>query len=243
MQASYASNANDFAAAENTYLKALREAEKFGPQDFRVSTTLSSLGSVYRAQKKYADADSAFRRALAGFEHIEGGESLNAANTDVELAATLMDQGRHASALPLLDQALGIYTRRSTASSPRTASVLCMQGDAQRLLGNYEVAAAALKRCANLRELDGGVVNSALSDALYSLALVHQKQRKYSLADPEFKLAEKIRQRVLGSSSPALAAVFDSHAAMLRDAGRVQDARKYADLALATRQSKTSQTK
>jgi len=40
----------DFAEAEKLFLAALREAEKFGPQDPRLATSLSNLASLYSAQ-------------------------------------------------------------------------------------------------------------------------------------------------------------------------------------------------
>ncbi len=42
----------DYAEAEKQWLAALKEAEKFGPQDPRLATTLNNLGELYRIQRK-----------------------------------------------------------------------------------------------------------------------------------------------------------------------------------------------
>ena len=44
-------SSNDYAAAEQKLQQALREAERFGPDDARVGTTLNNLGLVYRARR------------------------------------------------------------------------------------------------------------------------------------------------------------------------------------------------
>ncbi len=71
-----------YAEAEELYLAAL-EAESFGEQDTRLSTTLNNLAGLYHAQGKYAEAEPLHRRALAitekalGPEHPEVAASLN----------------------------------------------------------------------------------------------------------------------------------------------------------------------
>jgi tetratricopeptide (TPR) repeat protein len=47
----------NYAEAEKQYVAALREAERFGPGDRRLATTLSSLGRLYRNQDRYAEAE------------------------------------------------------------------------------------------------------------------------------------------------------------------------------------------
>ena len=87
-------------------------------------------------------------------------------------------------------------------SSLKTATVLCMIGDAYRFQKSYGEAEAPLRRCADIRESDGGVQNPELADALHSLALSYEGEGKYALAEPRFRLAEKIREGTLGIMSP-----------------------------------------
>jgi len=94
-----------------------------------------------------------------------------------------------------------------------------------------------LKRCADIREADGGIDNAELADALHSLALTYAGDGKYALAEPRFKLAEKIRESKLGLTSPLLAQTMEDHAAMLRTLRRTKEAERLMLLSAAIRRS------
>jgi hypothetical protein len=79
--------------------------------------------------------------------------------------------------------------------------------------------------------------NADLGDALYSLAMVYVGQGKYGLAEPRFKLAEKIRENTLGLTSPLLAQTMEDHAALLKSMGRNKEADRLIVLASAIRRS------
>src|SRR6185437_6539546 len=77
MEALQAAGAKNYPRAEKSFLAALQEAKKFGVTNVRVGTTLNTLGLVYRAEKKYSDAEAAYKRALIIMETTYGN------NTDV----------------------------------------------------------------------------------------------------------------------------------------------------------------
>ena len=237
MQALSASSANDYQKSEQIFQKALHEAERFGAGDPRVGATLNSLGLVYKAEKRHAEAEAAFRRALAVLEKAYGRESIDVANIDYNLATVLADQGKLPSALPFLENSLIGYQSHLGPQSLKAADVLCMIGDARRLTRDWARAEAPLKQCAEIREASGGIYSTELSDALFSLAIVYQNQGKFALADPRFHLAEKIREKMQGIMSPGFADVLEAHAAMLRSMGREADANKDASLATAIRRN------
>ena len=51
-----------YAEAEKQWIAALEEAEKFGPQDPRLATSLNSLAFLYHAQGQYGQAEPLFKR-------------------------------------------------------------------------------------------------------------------------------------------------------------------------------------
>ena len=61
-----------FSEAEHFLAAAVREAEKFGPQDPRLGASLYSLALLYQAQGKYAEAEPLYERALAIVEKAVG---------------------------------------------------------------------------------------------------------------------------------------------------------------------------
>ncbi|HVW85539.1 MAG TPA: tetratricopeptide repeat protein [Bryobacteraceae bacterium] len=231
----YAVDKHDYPRAEEVFQKALHEASRFGPSDVRVGATLNKLGLLYHDAKKLGEAESAFRRALPILDDVYGVESIDAANINYNLASVLIDQGKQPAALPFLHESLTTYERQFGPNSLKTASVLCMIGDSYRAQRAWQQAEQPLKRCAEIREADGGVVNAELGDALNSLALVYHREGKYALADPMFKLAERIRERTLGITNPALAETLEAHATLLKELGRDQEAGRDAKLAAAIR--------
>jgi tetratricopeptide (TPR) repeat protein len=235
MKAIYAAGANDFLKAEQIFHKALHEAERLGPDDPRVGTTLSSLGIVYRSEKKLAEALSVFERAGGILDKAYGPESIDVADVNLNIASVLLDQGRHPAAIPYLKKCLTTYTSQLGGESLKTASVLCMTGESYRAQKADPEAEAPLRQCARIREADGGLINAPVGEALNSLALVYRQEGKNSLADQEFRLTGKIRERALGTMSPALADTLEAHASLLKTMGRNPEAQNDSTLAAAIR--------
>ncbi len=227
--------AHDMATADQFLQKALHEAERFGSTDSHVGITLASLGPVQKALKHYAEAEASLRRALLIIDPDDNRGTEDVADLNFDLAGILVEEGKQTAAIPVFNKCLGIFQQLGGGESLKAAAVQCAIGDTYRSLRAYADAEEPLKRCAETREADGGVMNVGLSDALYSLAIVYEKLGKYALADPRYKLAEKIREKTLGIMSPAFAQVLESHAALLKQMGRDKEAAQDAALAAAIR--------
>ncbi len=236
VEALNAAGAKDYPKAEQSFVQALHEAERFGPRDQRVGTTLNALGLVYRAEKKFSEAESAYRKALAIMEAAYG-NSIDVANVNFNIANVMLDQGHQADALPYIGRTLSTYEKLLGRNSLKTAGVLCMQGDTLRALKRYQEAEGPLRRCADAREANEGVDKADVADALYSLALVYAGEGKFSQAEPRFKLVEKIREKTAGITSPLLAQTLEDHAAMLKSERRDTEAGKLLTMASAIRRS------
>jgi tetratricopeptide (TPR) repeat protein len=76
----------------------------FGPDHPEVAYSLNSLAGLYQDQRRYADAEALYKRALAirekavGPQHPEFAASLN------DLADLYKDQGRYADALGIVQR-------------------------------------------------------------------------------------------------------------------------------------------
>jgi tetratricopeptide (TPR) repeat protein len=231
-----AAGQHDYPKSELFFAKALREAENFGPGNIRVGTTLNSLGLVYRAEKKYSESEAAYRRALVIIEKAYG-VSIDVGNVNFNIASVMFDQGRQADALPNVRKALVIYEKLLGDGSLKTATALCMEGDAYRLMKRYPEAETVLRRCADIREMDAGIESNDLADAMYSLALTYVGEGKFSAAEARLKLVESIREKTLGITDPLLAQTMEDHAAALRELGRDREAGKLTTMAAAIRRT------
>ncbi len=236
-QGQHAAGSNEFPKAEQIFLKAVHEAERFAADDWRVGVTLESLGQVYTTEKKFSDAEIAYRRALLIVGEANGDDSVEAANVKFDIASLMVAGGHLSEALVYGRKALSSYERSLGGTSVQTAAALCLIGDSLRTMKNFVDAEGPLKRCAGIRETDGGIDTIELASALHSLALTYVGEGKYALAEPRFRLAEKIRESKLGLTSPLLARTMEDHAALLKIMGRDKDAERLMLLSAAIRRN------
>ena len=91
--------------AEMFYLAALEDVQNAGPEDPRLAATLNTLAVLYHTQKKYAQAESLYQRALAIDEQVLGPLHPSTAIDLNNLAELYHDQSKFELAEPLLQRA------------------------------------------------------------------------------------------------------------------------------------------
>ncbi len=101
----------DYPAAEKQFQAALKEAEKFSTDDWRLSQTLSNLAEVYRNQSKHSQATLYFRRLVEISEERYGPDHSNVAAHLNNLAGNLRVQGKLDEAEPLYRRSLAIWEK------------------------------------------------------------------------------------------------------------------------------------
>ena len=230
----HAASNNEYSKAEQSFLKAVHEAERFAMDNWRVGTTLETLGQVYTAEKKFSEAESAYRRSLEIASKADDGAE-EVADLNLDMANLMFSAGRQTEALTWGRKAVSAYENSAGGTSLQTAAALCLVGDSLRSMKNFIDAEEPLRRCADIREKDGGIDSVELADALHSLALTYTGERKYAMAETRFRLVEKIRENKLGLTSPLLAQTMEDHAALLRAMGLDKDAERLMMMAAAIR--------
>ncbi len=103
----------NYAEAEKQWTDALREAEKFGPEDPRLATSLNNLGELYRLQGKYAEAEPLYQRSLAIWEKALGPEHPDVAMVLENYAGLLRETGREEEASSMEARAQAIRAKRA----------------------------------------------------------------------------------------------------------------------------------
>ncbi|MFQ5896988.1 MAG: tetratricopeptide repeat protein [Candidatus Methylomirabilia bacterium] len=132
------------AEAERSFQAALKEAERRGPEDPRVATTLNNLAVLYKAQGQYAQAEPLYQRALAIKGKVLGPEHPSLATSLNNLAGLYVAQGEYARAEPLYKRALAIVESTLGPEHPRVAATLM----------NYATLLRATNREAEAAELE-----------------------------------------------------------------------------------------
>src|SRR5690242_5286389 len=99
--------------ADRSFQAAIRDAERFGPQDARLGASLNSLGIVYFAQTKYAAAEPLYKRALSIREDALGPNHPDVAATVNNLAELYWSQQKYGTAEPLYKRVLAITEKNA----------------------------------------------------------------------------------------------------------------------------------
>ena len=103
----------DFDEAERLLVEAVQRLEgAAGPIHPRIAAVLLRLGDFYNTQRKYSEAESQFRRAMAIYEQAFGDENLDVAICLQHLADALAFQGRMPEAEELRSRSGKILSER-----------------------------------------------------------------------------------------------------------------------------------
>src|SRR5438552_1074770 len=135
-----------FLEAEQFLAAAVREAERFGPQDPRLGASLYSLALLYQAQGKYAEAEPLYQRALAIVEKAVGPEAPVTAMVVDGLAGVHFDQGAYDRAEPLFRRALTIAESTMGPEAPDVATDLKKLAPLYCAQGRYAEADTPFRR-------------------------------------------------------------------------------------------------
>ncbi len=97
------------------------EKEKDPDNDNRfLPTILDNLAVVYRAQKKFTDAETLYKRAIPLWEQVAGPEDSDTATSINNLAALYYYERKYAEAEPLFVRSLAIREKNLGLANPET---------------------------------------------------------------------------------------------------------------------------
>jgi tetratricopeptide (TPR) repeat protein len=113
------------------------QRKMLGEDNPEVLKSLESLGSTLKAQRKYADAEAAFRESLAGWRKREGDESPQVLSALDHVARVLIAQKKFAEAEQLLDEAL----TPSLLQKSTTAQLLKVRSEVKARRDQWQQAA------------------------------------------------------------------------------------------------------
>lgn len=155
----------------------------FGPNHPLVGVANEQLAGILAMNGEFAPAEARFRTSLAVFEQVYGPESGKLVDTLANLAEMLVEQGRAADALPVLDRAMRLQQLHAKGL-PTNLHLLLVVGRAQLNLGHslraLELLEQALAIPAVGQELFAAEAQFRLAQTLTSLG--RQPARAHALA-------------------------------------------------------------
>ncbi len=123
--------------AEKMWKSALQLAERFGPEDGRLTISLNNLADFYQDQGKYAEAEPLRKRALAQMEKILGPEDPLFVQGLDSLATIYWALGRFADAEPLSQRSLATVEKVLGPDNPEVAASLNNLATLYQAQGKY----------------------------------------------------------------------------------------------------------
>ncbi len=106
----------NYPEAEKQLAAAVKEAERFGPQDPRLATSINNLAGLHLVQGKYAEAEPLFKRALTIGEKALGPEHPDVATALENYADLLRETGRGTEAAKMEARAEAIRVKQAKES-------------------------------------------------------------------------------------------------------------------------------
>lgn len=178
-----------------------------------IAHTLSDLGSVYSAEKKYIDAEAAYTRAISlhkanyGIDHPDTAHDLNG------LAIVYFDQGRYAEAKTLFEQARKQTVITDYLPYKEVVSDLKGLGSFYEYEGNFKEAEKVYKRAIDVGSLEIIPNHEATVAVLTSYSALLKKSNESQAADELSKQARDIEALYLAySTNPRLSTAKESPA-------------------------------
>lgn len=180
-----------------------------------LAASLFGLGEQLRAAGSYAEAEAAYRRAVAlrdSAENLRG------------LATLRFRMADYAEAQDLTARALEVAERELGGDDPEVARLLVDLARTHRVLGDYAEARPVLDRALALQERTLGPGHLETATTLRELAELLRFSGDYAAARPVFEKALVIRTAILGGDSLEVADVLAGMSVLLRRVGISRDA-------------------
>lgn len=157
-------NAGQYDEALTRAKQLLEIREKaLGGAHLLVGHAVGNLGVIYRARQQYADAERAFKRALAIYENSWSGDSPNLCPTLEHLAWVEYAIGQASAAKKHLLRSLEIREKASGESGKEMVQTLSFLGQLHEKQGQYKDAFVFYKRAFDVAEKAWGPKDAQLA--------------------------------------------------------------------------------
>ncbi len=233
--------AQNFAAAETHFIKAIAEAEKRGDSASKKIQLRLMLGEAQRLQYRLGpsampDADmdeTGIRDKLQAAEQsIRSAIEIAASSSDrkryVQCLDALSDifalRGNYAAVEAVMSEAIRIERLSAHADPVDMARRTLQLGVARQKTGRPEEALELLKQALELDEQNNGPDHLTTARDLAQLGALQRVRGDYTKAEESLRRALRIMERELGYENPECMEVLHSLAGCLEDAGNTDAA-------------------
>ena len=199
MQALYAEK---YGLAEKLFAGMLPGVEKEYANDKRLADLLSMLGTSYREERKYEQAEPVLKRAVETYRRISPFDAIGTQRTELNLASSYIAREDYGSAEPYLTDALALSEKTPNQPAYERGNALLDLGFIRLMQGRYPEAEQLLNRSVEALSSDHTRwAQTDLANAFYRLGGVYAMEGRYPDARQQFLKALEIQKKLLGPNS------------------------------------------
>jgi tetratricopeptide (TPR) repeat protein len=177
--------------AERAGSRALTLSEKAG-EDVQFAAIVHNLGEIYRLQKRYAEAEAFYRRALAIRQKLHGPAHPDTSGALGSVSALLYELGRLEEAMELGRRTLDIRIAKLGPSHPLTAATHSNVSLIAAALGDTAAARKHSERAIEIWNSTLGAQHPNIAIALVNLGEFQFKDGEFASADDSMRRAVEI---------------------------------------------------
>jgi tetratricopeptide (TPR) repeat protein len=214
-----------FDEADELYGRALRLAERNGPDDPVVPTLLHNIGGLNHARGEFARGEAAARRGVSLRERTLGPDHPAVAADVAALAALVEAQGRCDEAEGMYRRALAVFERVHGPDHYEIAVNLNNLAAVREAKGDRREAEGLYRRALSIKESLFGPDHPDVAMTLNNLALLLAETGRRAEAEPLYARSLRIFTASLDPGHPKIRTCVDNYAALLREGGRGAAAR------------------
>lgn len=225
------------------YPEALLAAERYaelarksdGEESDHYAIAIDWLGSIHTAERRFDQAEAAFKRSISIQEKLSGGDDVGVTESLIRLADLYSDQRRPADAEPLLLRVLKIREAALGPDHEDTDVAVDRLADAYADQHREAEAQALYKRSLAFVEKKFGPKDSAVADTLLKLADSYTASARYEDAEHLYTRSLAIRSKSSAKDDAAIAEVLLKVGKLYRETGRYSEAEDALERSLALR--------
>ena len=192
----------DYPTAERLFTDILSNYEKEYLNDRRLANLLLMLGTSYRVERKYEQAEPLLKRALQVYGSVSPPDPLSTERTQLNLAGIYLDREDYASAERYFSEALSLSESMPDGPMYERGGALLNLGFIRLTQGRYQEAENFLNRSVQALSSDTSPwAQKDLANALYRLGGAYAGENRYREAKQQYLKALQIQEKVSGPNS------------------------------------------
>jgi tetratricopeptide (TPR) repeat protein len=221
-----ATQEHNYAEAEKILQEAAKDAEAISPAGNQLSMTLQQLAWLYITQRNFVEAEKALSRGIQADQSNLPMHPETLA-VDVEaLAEVYMMQSKFNDAELQYSRSLEFWEKAFGPRDPRFGNAVDRVANSYSSHQMFDKAEPLYLRYLKMTEEYYGVDHVNVADPIDHLGALYFASHKYEQAEPLYRRALALKEKQFGVSSPMLNGTLHTLADILRNLGRIDEARQ-----------------